>query len=301
MSEYFWELTNALITFATGHALRLYPMWKTKDVKARSVLIYIICLTIMQSVFLLFAKFVFGADMPELNDYIMLAGLAQLLVPFFIFRGRVWQNIFFMSVAAAYGLTPGGISIYAADYWFSSSANPTIAVVALKIGLTAATLPLLLYLLKRLAENTRITKAILFWRLFWLIPLLFLAITMLSNSVLTSTAQNIFFVVTRLLALAALMLVCYLLDTALRQASAMEAATIAAEEHAARAGFYQKMAHELLTPLTKVSTNVQVAKRHPEESDALLGKAQDEIMKIAGIINTALDETESGEQGGSGA
>ena len=97
------------------------------------------------------------------------------------------------------------------------------------------------------------------------------------------------------------MLVCYLLDTALRQASAMEAATRAAREHAARAGFYQKMAHELLTPLTKVSTNVQVAKRHPEEADALLGRAQGEIMVIAEIINRALDETESGgQQGGDG-
>ena len=292
MTTFLPELLNAYITFTTSHAIRLYPMWKTQGIKGRAILIYLVCLTLLQSIFLLLAKFVWGVDMPELNDYIMLAGLPQIIVPFFIFRGRLWQNIFFMSVAATYGLTPGGISIYAADYWFSSLANPMIAVVALKIGLTVATLPLLLYLLKRLAENTRIDKAILFWRLFWLIPMLFLIITMLSNSVLTSDAQNIFFVVTRLLALAALMLVCYLLDTALRQASAMEAATLAAEEHAARAGFYQKMAHELLTPLTKVSTNVQVAKRHPEEAGTLLVKAHDEIMEIAEIINKALDETE---------
>ena len=300
MTTFLPELINAYVTFATSHAIRLYPMLKTQGVKRRNILIYIICLTLLQSAFLVFAKFVRGVDMPQLNDYIMLAGLPQIIVPFFIFRGRFWQNIFFMSVAATYGLTPGGISIYAADYWFSSSANPMIAVTALKIGLTAATLPLFLYLLKRLAENERIDKAILFWRLFWLIPILFLVITMLSNSVLTGDSQNIFFVVTRLLALAAMMLVCWLLDLALRRTSAMQAAMQAAEEHAARAGFYQKMAHEMLTPLTKVSTNVQVAKRHPEEADKLLGRAQDEIMVIAENINRALDETESGGHGGDG-
>ena len=59
-----------------------------------------------------------------------------------------------------------------------------------------------------------------------------------------------------------------------------------------QAQFYKRMAHELLTPLTKISTKVQMANRHPEEASELLRKAQDEIMDMADLINTALDESE---------
>ena len=63
-----------------------------------------------------------------------------------------------------------------------------------------------------------------------------------------------------------------------------------AHELTAKNDFYHRMAHDLLTPLTKVSTNVQTARRRPREADVLLTKSQDEIMKMAGMINVALKE-----------
>ena len=51
--------------------------------------------------------------------------------------------------------------------------------------------------------------------------------------------------------------------------------------------FYHKMAHDLLTPLTIVSTSIQVAKVEPEDKE-LMNKSQAEIMKMAGMINDAL-------------
>ena len=294
MSAFLLELVNALITYAAGHAIRLYPMWKTRDVKARSVFIYVICITVFQCGGLLLVRQVGGVEMPRLNDFIVLFGLPQLIPPFFIFRKRVWQHIFLMSVTVTYGLTPSGISIYAAQYWFSAMADPMPAVVVLKIIITALTLPILLYVLKRLAENTHMGKATVFWRLFWLIPGLFTIITMLNNSFLTSDEQNISFVVMRLLSLVALVLVCYLLDLALRQAALAEAAQHEAGEAAAKSLFLHKMAHSLLTPLTKVSTNVQLTQQlKPDDSDELLLKSQDEILKMAEMINEALDENTS--------
>jgi signal transduction histidine kinase len=59
------------------------------------------------------------------------------------------------------------------------------------------------------------------------------------------------------------------------------------------------MAHDLLTPLTVVSTSVQVADMIPAKAPALLKKSQEEIMKMAGMINAALDESER-EKNGSG-
>ena len=68
-----------------------------------------------------------------------------------------------------------------------------------------------------------------------------------------------------------------------------------ARELTARTGFYRRMSHDLLTPLTKVSTNVQTARRRPREADALLAKSQDEIMKMADMIGDALEQ---GDEGG---
>jgi signal transduction histidine kinase len=63
-----------------------------------------------------------------------------------------------------------------------------------------------------------------------------------------------------------------------------------ARELAAKTDFYHRMSHDLLTPLTVVSTNVQVANMKPETDHGRLVKSQAEIMKMAEMINRALDE-----------
>ena len=58
----------------------------------------------------------------------------------------------------------------------------------------------------------------------------------------------------------------------------------------AKAEFYHSMAHSLLTPLTRISTNIQTADRKPERAAELLGKSQEEIMRMSEMINAALDD-----------
>jgi K+-sensing histidine kinase KdpD len=55
------------------------------------------------------------------------------------------------------------------------------------------------------------------------------------------------------------------------------------------------VAHDLLTPLTKVSTSVQVADRMPERAHGLLKDAQADIMDMARMIKTALEKARGGE------
>ena len=57
--------------------------------------------------------------------------------------------------------------------------------------------------------------------------------------------------------------------------------------------FYRRMAHELLTPLTKVSVGIQESIKFPQETTANLKEAQAEIMAISNKINNALDESEN--------
>jgi hypothetical protein len=65
-----------------------------------------------------------------------------------------------------------------------------------------------------------------------------------------------------------------------------------AKDLAAKTDFYHRMAHGLLTPLTKVSTSVQVADMMPEKAHGLLKEAQEDIMDIARMINTALKKAD---------
>jgi two-component system sensor histidine kinase ChiS len=68
-----------------------------------------------------------------------------------------------------------------------------------------------------------------------------------------------------------------------------------AHELTARTDLYHRLSHDLLTPLTKVSTNIQVANMYPETDHERLTKSQAEIMKMAGMINSALMEGRDGE------
>jgi signal transduction histidine kinase len=61
-------------------------------------------------------------------------------------------------------------------------------------------------------------------------------------------------------------------------------------ELAAKTDFYHRVSHDLLTPLTIVSTNIQVANMKPETDHERLADSQAEIMKMAGMINSALTE-----------
>jgi signal transduction histidine kinase len=68
-----------------------------------------------------------------------------------------------------------------------------------------------------------------------------------------------------------------------------------ADELTAETEFYRRMSHDLRTPLTRISTNIQIANRQQETDHERLTKSQDEIMGMADMIDAALgDSVESG-------
>jgi signal transduction histidine kinase len=67
------------------------------------------------------------------------------------------------------------------------------------------------------------------------------------------------------------------------------------DEISAKTAFYRRVSHDLLTPLTRVSTCVQSANARPGDADMLLTKAQSDIMEMAAMINDALRQ---GREGG---
>jgi signal transduction histidine kinase len=60
----------------------------------------------------------------------------------------------------------------------------------------------------------------------------------------------------------------------------------------AKTEFYHKMSHDLLTPLTVISSNIQVADAIPEQKGDRLRLSQREIMKMSEIIKSAMKDGE---------
>jgi predicted membrane channel-forming protein YqfA (hemolysin III family) len=89
---------------------------------------------------------------------------------------------------------------------------------------------------------------------------------------------------------------CYTLVLSLEYAQLERLAQIS-EMKAKEVDFYKKMSHALLTPLTKVSTNAQIAKIKPEMVNELMTESQDEVMKMAEMINNALEDKPGGGDG----
>lgn len=68
-----------------------------------------------------------------------------------------------------------------------------------------------------------------------------------------------------------------------------------AKDAAKKLAFMHQMSHDLLTPLTRVSTNVQMAGFAPETAGERLAEAQADVMAIAGMVNRALADSKEGE------
>jgi len=66
----------------------------------------------------------------------------------------------------------------------------------------------------------------------------------------------------------------------------------AQQELTRKTEFYRAMNHNMRTPLTIISTNIQTARRRPEEANELLGQSQEVIMEIARTIDAALEGDE---------
>ncbi|MCL2638165.1 MAG: hypothetical protein FWD48_07295 [Oscillospiraceae bacterium] len=295
MTDYLIELFNVAVPFIACIPLFLYPMWKTRDVKTRSVIVYLCGYTLF-----LCGVVLFIGQHREINvqtvQFIMLGvTLPVNIMPFFVFRKRILQNIFLQTVALMYSPIVIGTGTHTAEKLFDSS---LFAAAIISLVVCGITLPPLMFLLRKLYTNPAINQSDL-WKFFWLIPLAFFAIIMFSGSnFISSHTHGIEFIIIRIVLYVVLLLICYLFEIAIRRIAETEAAKRQAEEKAAEADFYKKMSHQLLTPLTVVSTSIQTIKIKPEKTEELINKSQDKIMEMADMINAALSENAENEESG---
>jgi signal transduction histidine kinase len=286
---------NILVTYVTGICLRLYPMWKTRDWKTRSIVLFYLCNIAFQFGATLLLRQWAGENLGQYYLSIIAIGIPQMIVPFFIFRKRFLQQFFLLAISPAYHTITVEIGNFAGVNWAGDAPGGLVSVLV-TFAAAALTLPPLLLRLRRLYSNPDILCDTPFWRLFWLLPVLFFCIAELtSNPYIVDTPKAISFVFVRVFVYAAILLICVLMETAVRNVSEAETAKRMSKEAEAKNDFYYKTSHALLTPLTKVSTKVQLAKMEPEDAAELLTKSQAEIMKMAEMINDALaEETEDG-------
>jgi len=83
---------------------------------------------------------------------------------------------------------------------------------------------------------------------------------------------------------------CFMLSVSYAEAKKHE------EELIRKTDFYRKMSHDMQTPLTVVSTNIQTALRRPEEAQSLLSQSQDVIMQLADTVTDVIRESYENEE-----
>ena len=291
MSDILFGILSVLVSFLTSNVIIHYPLWATLGWKKRWAFVYVGSLALFISVCYFVVFFAIKMDMQGLNFFKLFIVIPTLTASFVLYRKRVvWQFIFLAACAFMYGPIGTGVGLFVADKWFAS-VNTLLTESLIILIVAALTLPPLLLSLKRLCGNAHMKQAIIFWRFIWLLPVFFFFVTILTNSYMTDSARGISFIIIRVIVYFALLLISYLLDKAIQQISEAETAKQQAREQSAKTDFYRRMSHEIRTPLTKISTNIQIAAMQEETDHERLKKSQEEIMKIAAIINNALDES----------
>ena len=298
MKEIIIGLFNVITSFLSANIIIHYPLWSMLGWKKRLMFIYISCLAFFISICYFIVFVGLNTDIQRLPIFKLLVAIPTLSVSFIIYRKRaVWQFMFLAASAFVYGAINTGIGTFAAQKIFSSNSLLTESILTL--AFTALTLFPLLFMLKRLCNNSFIKKAVIFWRYFWLLPAFFFIVTMMTDTYLSSDSdKGVDFVIIRIVLYCALLLLCILLEKAVNQIGESETAKHEAEEKAAEADFYKKMSHQLLTPLTVVSTNIQTIRLRPDDTEKLISKSQDKIMEMSAMINAALSENAEDEESG---
>ncbi len=217
MAEYFAEFVNVLIPYIANFTLTLIPMWKTRDVKTRSVYLFVLGFLIYISAGLLLIRQFRAMDLRILQLYKLVASVPLMVMPYLFFRKRVGQNTFLLFVTAMYNSVAVGTGISASENWFAGSANSLIIADIASLLVIAVTLPPLLFFLRRLCENQNV-RHMTIWRFIWLLPATYFAMFLLGGSILSvESFRGNGPLILRALIYFALLLTCFMVESSLRQ------------------------------------------------------------------------------------
>jgi signal transduction histidine kinase len=248
------ELTNVLIPYFSGFAIRLFPMWKTRDVKSQAVFIAYCCnISFVCAGFFILKQF-WDVDYQVLQFYKACMALPSFLLPFWVFRKRIWQNIFTLSITLLYGIISIGSGMYIARNWFQAAAYPFLAVNLASLAVIALTLPPLLFMLRRLCENPHVKHSVV-WRLIWLLPASYVVMFLVAGFAFESDRyQGHSFFRFQIMIFGVLLFTCYLLEAVMRHVS--ENAALREQDRMAKAALYYQREQ-----YARLAENEELAKR----------------------------------------
>ena len=150
-------------------------------------------------------------------------------------------------------------------------------------------------------------RGVVFWRFIWLLPASFFVMVLLSPIfTFNDDIQGAGFIIIRVLLYMALVLVCYFFEMSVRQMAEAEAAQRQAEELAEtnkfldslsnmKSEYLSNLAHDIRTPLTVLSLNVQKASDILDEGgetkkiQKALKNVSEETSRLIRMANAALD------------
>jgi ABC-type multidrug transport system fused ATPase/permease subunit len=145
--------------------------------------------------------------------------------------------------------------------------------------------PLIKYIKWLIAKTSSVAESSdnKIWKIIWVLPTLFLVTNIMTNiSFNPEVTATPAFLISVFLAVIGVIASSSVLIRAMQMVSETTRQKEAAD-------FYRKMSHNLRTPLTRVSTSIQVVMDHPEMADELLPDAQADIMGMSKMIGDALD------------
>ncbi|MDR0293424.1 MAG: HAMP domain-containing histidine kinase [Oscillospiraceae bacterium] len=313
MTEYLVDLLNVLMPFIPSIPIKLYPMWKSRDTKTRTVCLWTGFFLLLLSGGLFYVRRFYTLDLRVAQIYKALISIPNLFAGFWVFRKRAWKNIVLIAVSFMYNAISTGIGNYAGENWFQAARYPLLGASAVNLIVVALTLPPLLFMLRRLYENQTMKQASVFWRYIWLMPMGFFGLTLLTGSPFETgsfTGGYGFFII-RAIIYGALLLTCYLLDMAVRIVYEAETAKSESDEMARtnrfldglssmKSEYLSNLSHEMKTPLTVLSLNLQRAARlfgaggdMPDETrdkriQAALASANEEAGRLVRMADAAL-------------
>ena len=219
MTEYFTELLNISIPYVSSFPVFVYPMWKERNVRTKNIVIFFCLFTLYMCAVLLISKRIWTIDFGSAQLLKLYITIPANIMPFVVFRRRVWQNIFLQAVAAMYTSITNGVGMYAGENWFKGSGSPMVISNMISLLTIIVTFPPLLFFLRRLCENPAMRSAPI-WRYIWILPVTYFCMFLLSGDFFNREAfMGAGPIFIRILIYAALILTCHLLESSLRQVS----------------------------------------------------------------------------------
>lgn len=283
MSDYLVELFNMLFIFIICFAVLLYPMWEKRDVGKKFVYIYLICFAVILCAAHIAVRQFITMDLNAIRILRAYFVLPMLAAPIIVFHKRIWQAAVIASMGLVCYVVASGVSGYVAARILSD--NTLLYAGIACIAITILTMPPVIFTMRRVSTSPYADLVIKFWRLAWIVPVMFLSIAITGQ--ISYAAGNIldrqlisFMISAYLIPLS----IIFLLNVLMNQN------TSETEYEKQEIEFYREINHKIRAPLATVSADIQTAQQNPNKRDEMLTKAQSGVMEIAEIIRDTMED-----------